>query len=68
MEPEPPFLPGVGADPILSEPELAPGPRTAGATQKSGGPATLQLAYSLTVQLNSPRPPDASKLSDKNDF
>ena len=47
MEPEPPgaafFLPGAGADPIWSEPESAPGPRTsgAGAAQKSGGSATL---------------------------
>ena len=42
MEPEPPFLPG--ADPIWSELEPAPGPRTsrAGATKKSGGSATLQ--------------------------
>ena len=40
MEPEPP---GGGADPIWSEPESAPGPRTsgAGAAQKSGGSATL---------------------------
>ena len=38
MEPEPP-----GADPIWSEPESAPGPRTsgAGAAQKSGGSTTL---------------------------
>ena len=37
------FLPGAGADPIWSEPELAPGPHTsgAGATQKCGGSATL---------------------------
>ena len=37
------FLPGAGADPIWSEPESAPGPRTsgAGAAQKSGGSATL---------------------------
>ena len=44
LEPEPPFfLPGAGADPIWSEPESAPGHRTsrAGATQKSGGSATL---------------------------
>ena len=42
---EPPFLPGAGADPIWSEPELAPGPRTfgAGAAQESGGSATLLL-------------------------
>ena len=41
---EQPFLLGAGADPIWSEPELAPGPRTsgAGAAQKSGGSATLQ--------------------------
>ena len=39
------FLPGAGADPILSEPELAPGPWTSGAggAQKSGGSATLVL-------------------------
>ena len=47
MEPEPPgaasFLPGAGADPSRSEPELAPGPwpSGAGAAQKSGGSATL---------------------------
>ena len=39
------FLPGAGAgaDPIWSEPESAPGPRTsgAGAAKKSGGSATL---------------------------
>ena len=36
------FMPG--ADPIWSEPELAPGARTsgAGAAQKSGGSATLE--------------------------
>ena len=41
MEPEPP---GAGADPSRSEPEWAPGPWPpgAGATQKSGGSATLQ--------------------------
>ena len=40
---EPPFLPGVGSDPIWSEPESAPGPQTsrARAAQKSGGSATL---------------------------
>ena len=45
MEPEPPFLPGAGAEPIWSEPESAPAPRTAkaGAAQKSGGSATLHL-------------------------
>ena len=36
------FLPGAGADPIWSEPESAPGPRTSGAAQKSGGSATLE--------------------------
>ena len=38
------FLPGTGADPIWSEPELEspPGPRTSGAAQKSGGSATLK--------------------------
>ena len=45
MEPEPPFLPGAGADPSRSEPESAPGPwrpgAGAGAAQKSGGSATL---------------------------
>ena len=35
------FLPGAEADPIWSEPELAPGPRTSGAAKKSGGSATL---------------------------
>ena len=37
------FFSGAGADPVWSEPESAPGPRTsgAGATQKSGGSATL---------------------------
>ena len=47
MEPEPPFfLLGAGADPIWSEPESAPGPRTsgAGAAQKSGGSATLGVS------------------------
>ena len=34
------FLPGAGADPILSEPESAPGPRTfgAGAAKKMAAP------------------------------
>ena len=34
------FLPGAGADPIWSEPEAAPGPRTsgAGAAQKVAAP------------------------------
>ena len=43
MEPEQPFLPGAGADPIWSEPESAPGPGTSGArgAQKWGGSATL---------------------------
>ena len=43
MEPEPPFLPGAGADPSRSEPESAPGPWRpgAGAAQKSGGSAAL---------------------------
>ena len=52
MEPEPPgaafFLPGAGAvaDPIWSEPESAPGPRTsrARAAQKSGSSATLHVS------------------------
>ena len=39
MEPEP-----SGADPTLSEPESAPGPRTSGAAEKSGGSATLGLS------------------------
>ena len=36
-------MPGAGADPIWSEPESAPGPRTsgAGAAKKSSGSATL---------------------------
>ena len=45
MEPEPPFLPVAGAEPISiwSELESAPAPRTAiaRAAQKSGGSATL---------------------------
>ena len=36
----PPFFTGAGANPIWSEPELALGPRTSGAAQKSGGSAT----------------------------
>ena len=36
------YLPGAGADPILLEPESAPGPRTSGAAQKSGCSATLR--------------------------
>ena len=51
MEPEPPFLPGAGVDPIWSEPESAPGPRTskakAGTAQKSGGSATLESKNDL---------------------
>ena len=40
------FLPGAGADPIWSEPESAPGPRTSGAeaAQKNSGSATLVVA------------------------
>ena len=51
VEPKPPgaafFLPGagVGANPIWSEPESAPGPRTCGAAQKSGGSARLALCH-----------------------
>ena len=43
MEPEPSFLPGAGAN--------WTGPRTsrAGATQKSGGSATLHLRIRITV-------------------
>ena len=54
MEPEPPFLPGAGADPIWSEPESAPGPRTsgAGAAKKSGGSATLHLVFLLRIGRN----------------
>ena len=39
------YDPGAGADPIWSELESAPGPRTsgAGAVQKSGGSATLHI-------------------------
>ena len=40
-------MPGAGADPIWSEPESAPEPRTAGAAQKSGGSATL--AWSVII-------------------
>ena len=36
------FLPGAEADPIWSEPESAPGPRTAGAAKESGGSAALR--------------------------
>ena len=39
MEPEPPFLPGAGAEPIWSEPESAPAPRTAKA-----GAAQIKVA------------------------
>ena len=53
MEPEPPFLPGAGADPSRSEPESAPGPWRPGAgaraAQKSGGSATLQKTKKSTV-------------------
>ena len=41
------FLPGAGANPILSEPESAPGPRTSGVAKKSGGSATLLLTTSI---------------------
>ena len=34
-----------GADPIWPEPESAPGPRTSGVAQKSGGSATLLSEY-----------------------
>ena len=53
MEPEPPFLPGAGADPSRSEPESAPGPwpSGAGAAQKSGGSATLLLNYNFSNNL-----------------
>ena len=49
---EPPFLPGVGSDPIWSEPESAPGPQTSGAraAQKSGGSATLDR-NTLKIQI-----------------
>ena len=42
------FLPG--ADPIWSEPESAPGPRTsgAGAAQKSGSSATLNYSAMIS--------------------
>ena len=40
MEPEP-----SGADTTLSEPESAPGPRTSGAAEKSGGSATLLTVH-----------------------
>ena len=44
-------MPGAGADPIWSEPESAPGPRTsrAGAAQKSGGSATLQKSVQFCL-------------------
>ena len=46
---------GAGADPIWSEPESAPGPRTfgAGAAQKSGGSPTLVVTgATFSVQIN----------------
>ena len=45
-------MPGAGADPSRSEPELAPGhwPSGAGAAQKSGGSATLpMLPYQFRI-------------------
>ena len=43
---------GAGADPIWSEPESAPKPRTsgAGAAQKSGGSATLKTGVQLNIE------------------
>ena len=40
------FLPEAGADPVWSEPDSAPGPRTSGARAalKNGGSATLILS------------------------
>ena len=45
------FLSGAEADPILSEAESAPGPRTygAGAAKKSGGSATLIYYYYIAA-------------------
>ena len=43
------FLPG--ADPIWSEPESAPGPRTYGAAQKRGGSATLLFSEKNRILL-----------------
>ena len=50
---EPPFLPGAGADPIWSEPESAPGPRTsgAGAARKSGGSTTLSRTRKIYAKV-----------------
>ena len=46
-------MPETGADPIWSEPELAPGPRTSGAggDQKSGVFATVFFIYSTLNDL-----------------
>ena len=43
------FLSGAEADPILSEAESAPGPRTSGAAKKSGGSATLIYYYYIAA-------------------
>ena len=39
-----------GADPIWPEPESAPGPRTSGVAQKSGGPATLVFILEYEIR------------------
>ena len=60
------FLPVAGADPIWSEPELAPGPRTsgAGAAQKCGGSATLIFLFIiLNCFLLDPDPDPGGKLN-----
>ena len=43
---------GAGADPIWSEPESAPKPRTSGAgtAQKSAGSATLKTGVQLNIE------------------
>ena len=52
MEPEPPraafFLPGAGADPIWSEPESSPGPRTSGAGAAKKGAAPQHCVEETT--------------------
>ena len=40
-------MPETGADPIWSEPELAPGPRTSGAGGDQKAASSQQLLYTL---------------------
>ena len=44
-----PFRPEARADRIWPEPKSAQGPRTSGAAQKSGGPATRIITHHVTV-------------------